>query len=351
MKNSSSVDALDLDIVDVLQSDPRVSWSQIAALVDRSEVSVARRWKQLKMNRLAWTGIALHPSASQGAFIEMRCWSSDYHNLCKKLCSHPDVVTVGTTTGDFNLYCIVIGVSLSAVLNRIDKELPELRLCERVRINLFHQITGGVDWRQGILDLNIARGGKIGSPPAALSEFHRVRNERGQLSSAPHAQFRPLFLAFGADARRPLSHVSNELRTSYSMVKRTLKHLVDQRQIVFRCDVAREAFDFPISMVLSLKVAPKHAEEVAFRIGAWKETRFCASVASTANLIIIAGLRDLVDGENFMGKLSELEFPLEVVQRSINTRMIKIYGRMLDQDGRALQHIAVDPWAGETVSS
>lgn len=337
------VDALDLDITDALQIDPRVTWPVVGELVELSGVSVSRRWRRLREGGLAWTGVALHPSASQGAFIEMSCRSDEFEGLVSALSEHPDVITVGSMTGDFNLYSIVIGVSLEGVLNRVDRSMPELRLCERVRVNLFHQIAGGVDWRQGLIDLESWRS-RGGSRSVALKEFERARSATGESSVAPPSRFRKLFLALSADARRPMTEVAEVLGTSPRVVSRMIGELIEERQIVFRCDVARPAFDFPIAMVLSLKTAPEHSEELAFRIGAWKETRFCASVASTANLIVVAGLRNLADGQGFMMKLTELEYPVEVAQRAINTRTFKVYGRLLDEDGRGTSHIPVDPW-------
>ena len=337
------VDALDLDITDALQVDPRVSWPVIGEFVDRSGVSVSRRWHRLKSNGYAWTGIALHPAASHGAFIEMSCWSENFDVVVDALCEYPDVITVGSMTGDFNLYCIVIGVSLDGVLARLDRGMPELRMCERARINLFHQIAGGVDWRQGIIDLESWRS-RGGSRSVAVKEFERARNATGESSIAPSERYRHLFLAMSGDARRPLTDVAEDLGTTAPVISRMISRLVTERQIVFRCDVARLAFDFPIAMVLSLKTSPEHAEELAFRIGAWEETRFCASVASTANLIVVAGLRSLIDGETFMMKIAGLNHPAEVMQRAVNTRTFKIYGRLLGEEGRAIRHIPVDPW-------
>ncbi|MGO2034998.1 MAG: AsnC family transcriptional regulator [Brevibacterium sp.] len=338
-----SVDALDLDITDALQVDPRVPWPVIGELVERSGVSVSRRWRRLTANGLAWTGIALHPAASQGAFIEMECWSEKFDDVVVALSEHPDVITVGSMTGDFNLYCIVIGVTLDGVLARVDRGLPELKLCGRVRINLFHQIAGGVDWRQGIIDLETWRS-RGGSRSVALKEFQRTRNSTGESAFAPSTRYRQLFLTLSADARRPLTEVAEILETSAPVVSRMLGKLIDERQVVFRCDIARPIFDFPIAMVLSLKVAPEHADELAFRIGAWEETRFCASVASTANLIVVAGLRGLVDGESFMVKTAGLGHQVEVIQRLVSTRTFKVYGRLLDEVGRSVRHIPVDPW-------
>lgn len=340
------VDSLDLEIVDALQRDPRAGWATIGRLVDRSEVSVARRWDRLRHDGLAWTGIALHPAASQGAFIEICCSHENLAFVIEGLSAYPDVITVGMTTGDFNLYCIVLGVSLSGILNRIYNDIEELRKCERTRINLFHQITGGVDWRQEIVGLTPHTHGS--HPPAeVLEEFRDLHQSIGITPQTPSASYRRLFLALGSDARRPLNQLAGELGVTTSTVKRMITQLQARRQIVFRCDVARPHFDYPISTVLSLKTPPECAEELAFRIGGLKETRFCASVASTANVIVVAGLRSLVEGEQFTAKIALMGIPTEIVSRSICTTMAKVYGQILDHEGRALRQVPVDPWAAE----
>ncbi|WP_179129663.1 Lrp/AsnC family transcriptional regulator [Corynebacterium pacaense] len=340
------VDALDLEIVDALQRDPRAGWTSVGTMVDRSPVSVARRWNRMSRAHLAWTGIALHPAASQGAFIEVSCSHANLSHVIENLSRYPDIITVGTTTGDFNLYCILIGVSLPGILRRINEDIIELRLCERTRINLFHQITGGVDWRQEIVGTTTSA--RDAPPPSeVMEEFQNLHQSTRGVTQAPSASFRPLFLALGADARRPLNQLAEELGSTTSTVKRMVTQLQSRRQAIFRCDVARPLFDYPISTILSLRTPPEFAEELAFRIGGLKETRFCASVASTANVIVVAGLRSLLDGENFTSRIALMGIPAEIASRSISMRMAKVYGRILDNRGRSRLHIPVDPWAAE----
>jgi len=348
MSTTTEVDALDLSIVDAVQHEPRASWQVVGSLVGLSDVAVARRWARMESEKLAWTGIALHPSASRGAFIEMRCHSARLDRLIGRLSAHPDVITVGSTTGDFNLFCIVVGASLRAVLNRVEYGMPETQDCEQIRVSLFQQITGGVDWRQEILERE-SKSPRHRVPDVSPTELQRGNRPLRQSAVAPDHRFRRLFLALGSDGRRTLKDLAQELEASPSTVRRMLQRLLDQRQITFRCDMARPAFDYPIAMVLSLKSRPEHAEELAFHIGSWQETRFCASVASTANLVVVAALRDLLDGQRIMAKLAGLPMPIEVVQRSVNTRMFKVYGRILDAAGRGVKHIPVDPWAADSL--
>lgn len=342
-KENRSPDALDLDIVDALQVNPRARWNSVAELVERSEVTVARRYARMQKEGLAWSGIALHPLVCYGAYIEIRCWNSRRDTLIQKLSQQPDVITIGTLTGDFNIFCIVIGVSLAGVVRRLESDIPEFKLAEQMRFSFFHRISGGVDWRQGVVNMD--------RWPDYLDVFaakERVRRRNGgSLILPPASRHRQLFLALSSDARAPLGKIATEVGLTPTLVKKTVDELMQNSQIIFRCDVARPYFDYPVSLALSLKVPPGEQELLAQAIGAWAGTRFCASVASTANLVVIAGLRDLVEGERFVTEIVKLGSSVEVSSRALITRTFKVYGRLLGVDGRATGHVPVDPWMGE----
>lgn len=327
------VHATDLEIVDALQIAPRASWASVAQAIGVSEVTVARRWKSLESRRLAWTCVALHPAVSQGAFIEIRCRGKQLDLLAASLGKHPDVITVGYTTGDYNLYCITIATTLEGVLRCVHGGLPELLDASQIRISLFRQMTGGVDWRQGILSASDEKNLQIGSRSGAHdSDSTLSKNDRD------------LLLLLGKDGRSSPTELARALHKSPAVVARRLEQLLANRQIVFRCDVARPDFDLPLSMLLMMKAPPLNVERIALLLGRWREARFCASVVGTANIILIAGLHDLVDAERILRQLS-LDHPeIEIVDQRICTRMTKVYGRILDADGRSAGLVPVDPW-------
>lgn len=327
------VHATDQEIVDALQIAPRASWASVGKALGVSEITVARRWNRLESNGLAWTSVALHPALSHGAFIEVRCEAKYLDGLLASLGNHPDVITVGQTTGDYNLFCIAVGTSVVDVLQCVHGGLPELLDAVHVRISLFRQMTGGVDWRQGIL---------------SVSDEKNLQPERTQdsQSSAPDLSIhdRELFLFLGASARRSATELARKLGKSPGVVRRRVEQLEAKRQIVFRCDVARPAFDLPLGMLVLLKALPLEAEDTARQLGQWRETRFCASVVSRANIIMIVGLHDLANADNILGRLSVEHGQVEVVDQRVITRMSKIYGRILDAKGKSVGLVPVDPW-------
>lgn len=330
---SNDVDLVDLEIADALQVSPRVTWSVVASALGLSEATVSRRWANLSAHGMAWTSAALHASISIGAFIEIRAKSSAQDEIIESLSLHPDVITVGQTTGDTNIFCIIIATTLDEVLRCINDGLPELALAESVRSSLFHQISGGIDWSQGVMsaatEKRIQKAGETSpqSPPLALT-----------------TKDRQLFLALGRDGRMSFSDLGQQLGRTATSARRRVEQLIKSRALVFRADVARPLFDQPIALVLSIKTDPANAKSLAQRLGLWRETRFCASVASAANVILIVGLHDLADAERMSARVVTKYPDVKVVNQKICTRFSKIYGRILDRYGRAVSTIPVDPW-------
>jgi len=328
-----TVDLVDIEIANALQVSPRVTWSVVASALDLSEATVSRRWRNLSARGMAWTGSALHASASIGAFLEIRAKTAVQTKIIKALVQHPDVITVGQTTGDTNIFCIIIGTTLEGVLRCLNEGLPELAAAEYVKSNLFSQISGGVEWSQGVIAPAMERRiMKTGTPNSGGPPLELTPDDRD------------LFLALADDGRKPLSSLEPVLQRPAANIKNRVEQLIKSKALVFRADIARPLFDQPIALVLSLKADPFEANSVARQLGVWRETRFCAVVSAAANLILIVGVQDLVMAEKVIARVVADYPTIQVIDQKICIRFTKIYGRLLDAQGRAIDFIPVDPW-------
>lgn len=327
------VDLVDIEVANALQVSPRVTWSVVGSALGLSEATVSRRWRDLSSRGMSWTSSALHASSSIGAFVEIRSKKAVQSEIVHALSRHPDVITVGQTTGDTNIFCITIATTLEGVLATLNDGLPELASAEYVRSSLFAQIAGGIEWSQGVISPATER--RILKTGMPVDDAPTIKLTRGD---------REIFLALAHDGRKSLSSLESTLQRSAAGIRKRIEELIKSRALVFRADVARPLFDQPISLLLSLKVDPSEANHVAQRLGVWRETRFCAAVSGSANLILIVGVHDLVNAERILTQIVA-EFPtIEVKDQKICTRFSKIYGRLLDSHGRGIDVIPVDPW-------
>lgn len=327
------VDLVNLELTDAMQISPRATWASIGSALGLSEATVSRRWNSLVSRGLAWTSSALHPSVTLGAFIEIRVGVRLQEALMQSLAQHPDVITVGQTTGDDDVFCIVASTTLEGVLRCVHGGLPELAEAEHVRTSLFRHIAGGVHWSQGVL---------------SAADERRLQQTSGAAthSSPPELTVadRDLFLALGEDGRASATELSRRLGRPVAHIRRRIDQLVSARQLIFRADVARPVFDLPIGMVVRMKAPPAEADAVARQLGQWRQTRFCAAVVGGANVILVVGLHDLADAERILARLTSEHPDIEVTDQRITTRLVKVYGRLLDEHGRAVGLVPVDPW-------
>ncbi|OYO14177.1 Lrp/AsnC family transcriptional regulator [Enemella evansiae] len=335
----NQVDATDLEIVDALQHNPRASWAAVARALGLAEVTVARRWRLLEQQRLVWVSAALHPEVSLGAFLEVSCEPRAVERIAAALAEHPDMITVGRTTGDFQIFAILLAGDLASLLQRIGTGLPELGEAVRVRQSLFRRLHGGVHWRQGII-------------PAAAAE--QLTPRLPELVSSPppiSAEDRALFRTLNTDGRLTAAEVAERIGSSRPAITRRLTQLEGSRQLLFRCDVARPLFDLPLGMLLWLRAPDRLASEIAAALGAWTETRLCAVTIGSSNIVLIVGLHDLADAEQRLIRIAQDHPQVEVVDRRLITRMMKVYGRILDEQGRGARAVPVDPWRPDAPSA
>ena len=329
-----SVDATDIEFVNLLQNNPCAAWAELSPQLSLTPPNLSRRWNRLRRHHLAWSGIALHPGRSYGAFIEIRCKPSDITTVTNQLVTQPDIITVGHSTGLFNLYAICISTSVTRVLDRTSGSLLDIPEIQRVCVSLFNRINGGVTWNQGL-------GDPLDTHPAPETTARDTRLPDFDETD----EVKRLFTALAGDARKPTAAVARELDMSTERVARITAEMQDKNFITYRVDVARPIFDYRLGMKLLVKVPPLRARQLAEEVGHWSETRFCCETANTSNLILIASLRNFEFGEALVARLLKCEPTAEIVSRDVCTKMYKVYGWTIAEDGRQDGLIPVQPWA------
>ncbi|MDA3646285.1 Lrp/AsnC family transcriptional regulator [Saccharopolyspora indica] len=327
------LDEVDLALVDALQINPRASWTALAEVLELAPITLARRWQRLTAAGAAWTTVALGNSASRGATVELACAPGTATQVAAQLAELPHVITVGITTGEYQVLALIMAPSLTAISDVLLRTLPMPPQVTEVRSHVFGSTFGGVIWRLGVMNRSQADQVReqIGPPPREIRPFG--------------AEDRALFLALGHDGRRSYTDLAAELNSSPQAVKRRLDRLRRHGDIAFRCDVARPLAGWHAMALLWLAVPDTEVHQIGRAVGAWPETRHCAAVISPANLGLIVGLRSLNHLDDLLLRLAEEHPSAAVVDRKLILQMTKVHGRILDDRGRSTRVIPVDPWA------
>ena len=92
-------DETDLQLVNLLQIDPRISWSKAGEILQMSPTTVANRWNHLVEKGLAWICTYPNPERRFTAVVEVDCRTEFLPSATKQMCAHPLIMSVDEATG------------------------------------------------------------------------------------------------------------------------------------------------------------------------------------------------------------------------------------------------------------
>lgn len=326
----------DLELIDALQIDARAPWSRLGALLDVDAVTVSRRWERLTSAGRAWSTAALGPRQLHTmavAFLELGCEAGAAVDVAADLVDEGHLITVQHMAGSCDLWVIAVAETLPQLSEHLLTDLPRRPGVRQVRTHVATRVfDASRRWRLRVLPRASA---------AALSPGP-VR----PLSDRPMDDLdRRLFLALTTDGRASHTALAEQVGATARTVQRRIARLRSTGDVDFRCDLARPLAGWHASAVLMLEVPDDALEATGRALLGWPETRTCAAVVGPANLLLTLGLHAVADLHALVTRLSR-EFPhARVVDRQMVLRQTKLYGHVVDEHGRSLRAVPVDPWA------
>lgn len=332
------LDETDLALVDALQLNPRASWSSLAGALELAPITLARRWERLVESGSAWVTVALSNRRMRGAVLEMSCRPGTARAVALALAEQPYVSTVGVTTGRFQVFALALAPTLPAIAEVLVHSLPVPEDVTALHSYLYSGLFGGVVWRLGVINRVLAEQVRepVAPPPASIRPFGEGD--------------RRLFLALGHDGRRSFNDLADELGTSPQAVRRRLDRLRRHGDITFRCDVARPLTGWGSMAFLWVAVPDDDLPTVGRALGAMPETRHCSAVPGPANLALVVSLRSLEHLDEVLTRIVRAHPTAAVVDRRVVLQQVKVHGRIVDEQGRSVRVVPVDPWAAGSTS-
>ncbi|MET9259561.1 Lrp/AsnC family transcriptional regulator [Amycolatopsis sp. NPDC004079] len=293
----------DLKLVDALQSGPRAPWSSVAKAAGMSAVTAARRWQRLVERGDAWI-TAYRGGDPRGqavlGFVEIVCAPGCALDIARRLAADSRVTSVECTDGRYDLLVHVVTRSL--------QDLAEY---------LTHQLSAVSD--------------AVSSRTHVLTRLFR-EGSTWRVRAIPPGRRDALL-------RSPASEIAARIGTGETTVRRRLAVLLASGTLILRCEIARSLSAAPVTAMLRIRVQPDQLEAAAQALAALPETRMCAGVSGEANVLRIAWLTS----QRQIGALEDTlaaRFPrLEVVDRAVTARPVKLMGRMLDAEGRSVGQV------------
>jgi len=326
----------DLALVNALQVNPRAPWSLVGRALGVGPVTVARHWDRLVERREAW--LTAYPGAAVGerlvfAFVQVDCAPGEAMRVARTVADDPHLTAVDYVAGPCDLVLHLVASSLETASRYVVERLSGL--------------PGVVGTRTLVAPRMYAEGSRW--QVRAISS-----GQRGTLTAAEPApdlspRFgsldRALLLALGENARATHAELAARLGVGASTVRRHVAAALAGGVIRLRCEIARSLSPAPVTMLLWLRVPPDQLERAARTLGRLPEVRMCAAVSGAANLLVGVWLRSPADAvsleSGMVGKLSRLE----IVDRAVTLRPVKLGGCLLDEAGRISGRVPMDFWA------
>ncbi|MFC7344215.1 Lrp/AsnC family transcriptional regulator [Saccharopolyspora griseoalba] len=334
MQDSAELDEVDLALVNALQIQPRAPWSLVGGVVGINPVTAARRWARLESSGRAW--ISAYPPITPrqaSAFVEIECEPGRGLPVAEELANDPQAMTVDVTAGGRDVLVTVNAPTPEVLSSYLLERMSRVQHLRHVRSHLMiRTYTEGSRWRLRALDheqiskMSRGTGDTTEQPPPS------------QLDDEDWA----IAVTLAADGRAPVSALAEAASTSTSTVRRRLGRLIAGQQLKLRCELARTLTGWPVYAWFFARVATERLDETGRALARIPEVRTVTSTAGPYNLIIAVWVRSLVDVQELETQMTRSLPHMDVIDRSIAVRPVKLVGRLLDERGCATGSISLD---------
>ena len=283
----SAIDPTDRAVIRALQISPRVAFSAVAAVLDVSEQTVARRYRRLRSAGLVRVTAVVSPEAlgESNWIVRVDCRPTGATSLAQALAQRDDVGWVSVSAGGTQVLCTVRSQTAAAreelLLQRLPRTTQVLGMSAAM---VLHRFIGGAsdDWSgvDAALTAEQERRLRATATPAP-GELGGVITEIDSVDTL-------LLGALVADGRASVTALAAACGVSEGRTERRLRSLLERGVAYLDIDVPIEAFGFRTPANLWLSVSPAHLERAGRELAACSEIVFAAAITGGHNLYAAA---------------------------------------------------------------
>jgi len=267
---SEAVDAIDLELIRLLQKDGRQSSQLLGRCLDVHASTVQRRIKRLVNDGVLQVLAAIEPAKAGlklGAAIGLRIEPGKVSRVIEALTSVPNVAFLSTTTGRFD-------AMLFAVF-RDEENLSDFMERNIVALD-------GVRGNEAFVFLNVEKGRRIQYAP-----------NDGTIDSK-------LITLLQKDGRQSATTLGNKLGIDAAQVRRRIRHLIQDGtiRIVAIVDIAKTGMR--LIAITGLQVVPGKSGQVQRRLAESPNIRFVAGTTGRFDVVTWARFNSIEELSQFV---------------------------------------------------
>lgn len=322
------LDRDDRRLIAALQVRPRGSWTELGAALGLSPVTLARRWARLSEAGVAWLTVAPNLQPGTGnlglgvALVELRVPPGQVLATAAELAQVPEVATIDLTAGSRDLVLTIIAGDDESLARLLLEQLHTMGTVVAIHS---HPVTrtyvDGSSWRMpGLTDA-----------------------ERARLSAHPsptnRARITPIAETVAVELARDGRISSTELAARLDLRPRRARELIAEvvgtGRLRFRTEVARRQSGYPLCTWYLLRTPASQRDQVAQRIATLQQARAVVAVVGQYDLAVDVWTRTIDDVQRLESAIEEQMRNVQIADRAVVLRTVKLMGRLLDESGCA----------------
>ncbi|MER7765515.1 AsnC family transcriptional regulator [Kitasatospora sp. NPDC096140] len=281
------LDDLDRALVHALRVDGRAPFNRIAAVLDVSPQTVARRYRRMRAEAgLRVVGLAdPHRAGRAQWLLRLTAGPHTAQNLAGALVRRPDTAWVKLTSGGTEITAIVDTGPGSDGHGLLLRDIPRTAAVTDVSAHcLLHTYRGGPSaWPVSTEALDEEQQARLRPTAVPLPS--------GGLDEADHA----LLGALHRDGRTPLGDLAAATGRTPTTVARRLAELRADGTVFLDVEVDPRLLGANMQALLWLSIAPAHLDRVGRALAAHRELAFVAATTGPSNLVALALCTDPAD--------------------------------------------------------
>jgi len=294
MSESVDVGPEDVRIIRALQVAPRASFASIAAVLGRSEGSVARRYRRMRADGVLRVAGVLDPGALGQSkwLVRLRCRPGSVTAIADALTRRDDVSWVALTAAGSEVTCAVRSRTPEQRDDLLGRRLPRTAAVLDINASaMLRQFVGGRGhyWAALRGTLTAEQEAALGDGSEPFAEAPVVAREPVDLGDADEK----LLGALAADGRAGPVDLAAAAGLTPGRAARRLRWLLEHRVVHIDVEIAAAALGYRARANLWLRVHPSAVKSVGRTLAREPEIAFAAAVSGPHNLHAVAHCRDL----------------------------------------------------------
>lgn len=294
LSETASIDRLEGQIIRCLQLVPRIPFSAVAAILEVSEQTVARRYRRLVRDGVLRVTAVINPTAlgQSNWIVRTQCKPSGAAALARALSQRDDISWTTLVSGGAEILCVLRARTSESrddlLIQKLPRTAPVLGISA---VMVLHRFLGG--------------GAHAVDDWAALADLIDANQQQAVLAWADlqfpatigRASLQPtdvaMLDALVQDGRASYASLANAAGIDQGRATRRLRSLFSDGAAYFDVDLSVTALGFGTQATLWLTVTPAELANAGQALAGEQEVAFAAAISGPQNLTASIICRDV----------------------------------------------------------